>query len=78
MRCSKPYISSIPNKIVITKEGFNCLNDIPFDTVENESNELLIGPNHANINMYIEIRSKTNNDLVSLQESCTRFYFLRL
>lgn len=48
---------------------------MPFDTVENESNELLIGPNQANINMYIETRSRNNNDLFHYKRVTLGFTF---
>ena len=58
--------STSPGRVSSAKESYDYLNDIPFDPVESENNELLIGADHPNLHLYTETRSRNHNEPVAL------------
>ena len=58
--------STTPERVSSAKESYDYLNDIPFDPVERENIELLIGADHPNLHLYNETRSRNHNEPVAL------------
>ena len=58
--------STSPGRVSSAKESYDYLNDIPFDPVESENIELLIGADHPNLHLYTETRSRNHNEPVAL------------
>ena len=58
--------STSPGRVSSAKESYDYLNDIPFDPVESENIELLIGADHPNLHLYTETRSRNHNEPVGL------------
>ena len=58
--------STSPGRVSSAKESYDYLNDIPFDPVESENIELLIGADHPNLHLYTETSSRNHNEPVAL------------
>ena len=61
--------STSPQRVLSAKESYDYLNDIPFDPVESENIELLIGADHPNLHLYTGTGSRNHNEPVALHRA---------